>query len=173
MHFKTGDISIKPDFSLILPPCAKINYILKTKLLLKAVKCKVYHISCYAEENEEQFAKEVKDILSSGYDVVHLHISYWKSFMVEELAKEAGVPKIIIHAHSTSVLEKDHREERIAHHMKCVENLNESLATDYWACSWAAAKWLYGEKIPKNRIVIQKNAIDIKKIDISQILRNK
>lgn len=125
--------------------------------------CKVYHISCYAEENKQQFSKEVKEILSAGYDAVHLHTSYWKSFLVEELAREAGVPKIIIHSHNTSVLEGDRREERIAHHNQCVANLREDIATDYWACSRQAAKWLYGDSIPADRIVIQKNAIDIDK----------
>lgn len=125
--------------------------------------CKVYHISCYAEENKQQFSDEVRRILANGYDAVHLHTSYWKSFLVEELAKEAGIPKIIIHAHNTSVLEGDNREERIAHHKQCMANLDETIATDYWACSWEAAKWLYGDSIPKEKIVVQKNAIDIDK----------
>ncbi len=123
--------------------------------------CKVYHISCYAEENKEQFSNEIRAILTNDYDVVHLHTSYWKSFLVEELAKEAGVQRVIIHAHNTSVLEENHRKEKMEHHYQCVANLQETLATDYWACSWSAAKWLYGNSIPEDRIVIQKNAIDI------------
>ncbi len=139
----------------------------KTKLYFEdevaAQNCKVYYISCYAEENEEQFKREMRAILSNGYDAVHLHTSYWKSFIVEELAREAGIPKIIIHAHNTSVLEGNNRKERIAYHNLYLAKLNESLATDYWACSWDAAKWLYGDSIPKKRIIIQKNAIDLEK----------
>ncbi len=123
--------------------------------------CKVFYISCYAEENKNQFSAEIKKILENGYDVVHLHTSYWKSFLVEKLAKEANVPKIIIHAHNTSVLGKDHREEDIVHHNLCLAQLDESLATDYWACSWLAAEWLYGDRIPVDKIIIQKNAIDV------------
>lgn len=123
--------------------------------------CKVYHISCYAEENEEQFKKEIKAIFKNDYDVVHLHTSYWKSFLVEKLAKEAGIPKVIIHAHNSSVLGEDHRKEDIDHHNQCVMQLDESIATDYWACSRLAAKWLYGDRIPAEKIVIQKNAIDV------------
>ena len=137
----------------------------KTKLFFEDTVaeqgCKVHHISCYAEENNEQFTKEVLEIMSEGYDIIQLHTSYWKSFLVEELAREAGVPRIIIHSHNSSVLEGDHREERIAHHQQCVANLRETIATDYWACSREAAKWLYGNSIPAERIVIQKNAIDI------------
>ncbi len=123
--------------------------------------CKVYHISCYAEENEEQFKKEIKAIFKNDYDVVHLHTSYWKSFLVEKLAKEAGISKVIIHAHNSSVLGEDHRKEDIDHHNQCVMQLDESIATDYWACSRLAAKWLYGDRIPAEKIVIQKNAIDV------------
>lgn len=139
----------------------------KSKLFFEdevtAQGCKVFYISCYAEENKEQFSNEVKKIFAEGYDVVHLHTSYWKSFLVEELAREVGIPKIIIHAHNTSVLEGDNREERIAHHKQCVMNLRETLASDYWACSRAAAEWLYDNKIPNEKIVIQKNAIDLDK----------
>ena len=65
--------------------------------------CKVYHVSCYAEEDKQQFSKEIKEILSNGYHTVHLNTTYWKSFLVEELAREAGIPQIIIHAHNSSV----------------------------------------------------------------------
>ncbi len=123
--------------------------------------CRVYHISCYAEENEEQFTREMRQILKVGYDVVHLHTSFWKSFRVEELAREAGIPKIIVHAHNTSVLGTDNREKQVTRHMQCVKALTESVATDYWACSQAASDWLYGNSIPQKRIVIQKNAIDV------------
>ena len=123
--------------------------------------CKVYHISCYAEENEEQFKKEIKAIFKNDYDVVHLHTSYWKSILVEKLAKEAGIPKVIIHAHNSSVLGEDHRKEDIDHHNQYVMQLDETIATDYWACSRLAAKWLYGDRIPAEKIVIQKNAIDV------------
>ncbi len=133
-----------------------------------AQNCMVYHISCYAEEDKEKFSNEIRAILANGYDVVHLHTSYWKSFLVEEIAKEMKVPKVIVHAHNASVLEADHREERIAQHNKCMSELKESLVTDYWACSRLAAEWLYGNKISPDRIVIQKNAIDIEQFRYNQ-----
>lgn len=124
--------------------------------------CKVHYISCYAEDDKEQFTKEIKQILLEGeYDVVHLHTSFWKSFLVEEISKEIGIPKIIVHAHNTNVLGESNREEQIAQHNRCVDALDETIATDFWACSWAAAEWLYGNRISKDKIVIQKNAIDI------------
>ena len=66
--------------------------------------CKIYHISCYAEDNIEKFVHEFRNILNNeDYDVVHLHTKQWKSFLVERIAKEMGIKKIIIHAHSTGI----------------------------------------------------------------------
>ena len=129
--------------------------------------CKVFHISCYAEENEEQFKKEVRSILSEGYGAVHLHTSFWKSFIVEKLAQEAGVPRIIVHSHNASTFGANNGEDNLTRHLKCVEKLDESIATDFWACSWKAAQWLYGDRIPKNKIVIQNNAIDLNRFKYS------
>lgn len=138
----------------------------KTKLHFEdevtAQGCKVHYISCYAEEDKAQFTKEIKHILLEGeYDAVHLHTSFWKSFLVEDISKEIGIPKIIVHAHNTSVLGESNRAQQIAQHDRCLDVLDETIATDFWACSWAAADWLYGNRIPREKIVIQKNAIDI------------
>ena len=72
---------------------------------------KIHYISCYAEENREQFIKEVNQILDQGYDVVHLHTKQWKSFLVEQICEERGVPRIIVHSHSTRCDAND--EEKI------------------------------------------------------------
>ena len=138
----------------------------KTKLYFEdevtAEGCKVFYISCYAEQDEKRFSDEVRKILAEGYDAVHLHTSFWKSFLVEKLAREAGVPTIIVHAHNTSVLGGgENRAAEIARHERCVAALDETIATDFWACGRDAAKWLYGNSIPEEKIVIQKNAIDL------------
>ena len=65
---------------------------------------KVKYISCYAEQNREQFIKEVKQLfLTEKYDIVHLHTSFWKSFLVEQIAIECKIPKIIVHSHNTKM----------------------------------------------------------------------
>lgn len=125
--------------------------------------CKVYHISCYPETDIERFAMEYSTVLSHGYDVIELHTSYWKSTIMEEMAKEQGGCKVIIHAHSTGIVgnlsyfEKINAKER---HNKIRNMLNETIADKFWACSKEAAEWLYGDKIPKEKIEIIKNTID-------------
>ena len=39
--------------------------------------------------------------------------------------------------------------------------MKEDIATDYWACSWKAADFIFGNKIPKQKIKIMNNAIDL------------
>lgn len=124
---------------------------------------KIHYISCYAEENEEMFIQEFNKILDEGYDVVHLHTKQWKSFLVEKLCKEHRVPKVIVHAHSTGIdtLDQEKRRFEELQHEQVKREFDETYATDFWACSKPAANFLFGDRIPANRIRIMPNAIEI------------
>lgn len=128
-----------------------------------ATGSKIYYISCYAEEDEKQFEKEFREILANGYDIVHLHTKQWKSFVVEELCIEYGVPKIIVHSHNTGIdtLNPQKRDFEIRLHERMKQKFNLSLATDFWACSKLAAEFLFGRQIPQEKIAIMPNAIEL------------
>jgi len=143
---------------------------------IKASGANVRYISCYAEENQKQFADEVKNILWHGkYDIVHLHTNWWKSFLVEEIARECGIPKIIVHSHNTKVDIDNERARLVAEdiHQRKRKEFNTSLATDFWACSTPAANWLFGEQIPRDRIELMKNAIEVEKFIFNRDIRKK
>lgn len=147
---------------------------------IKAMGAKLRYITDYAEENRNSFIKQIKSVLIDGkYDVVHLHTSFWKSFLVEELALECGVPKIIVHSHSTQVDIDDPVERSKAERIHNIRKLEftPELATDFWACSTPAADWLYGPQIPREKIVLVKNAIDIERfafnVDVRRLYRQK
>lgn len=123
--------------------------------------CNIFYVRNRAEENLAGFRKEILDIFSNGYDAVHLHTSYWKSFELEKLARQAGIPRIIVHAHNTAVFDDNGREEKEQQHYRLMEKLSPDIATDFWACSESAARWLYSDKIPGERIRILNNAIDV------------
>lgn len=139
--------------------------------------CKVFHMSCYPEENREQFIKEMDAILDNGYDVIHIHTSFWVDTIVEERAKAKGIRKIIIHSHNTGHgkhnFTKEQQEVAMNLHNKVKSQLTEDIATDFWACSFAAAKWLYGENIPTDKIRIMKNAIETSKFAYNEEVRQK
>lgn len=126
--------------------------------------CKIHYISCYAEDDRERFIDEFTRVLSEGnYDIVHLHTKQWKSFLVEQIAKKVGVRKIIVHAHSTNIeiLDKKKRENEIQLHSQILEQLTENIATDFWTCSWKAAEFIFGDKIPRQEIKLMNNAIEL------------
>ena len=136
--------------------------------------CKVYHMSCYPEENMEQFIKEFDAILIQHYDVIHIQTSFWKDTIVEQRAMLAGVKKVIIHSHNTGCARawiKEPNEEALQRHLEVQARLNDKTATDFWACSAEAAKWLYGDKIKSNQIKIIKNAIDTEQYSYKPNLR--
>lgn len=128
---------------------------------LEAEGGKVFYVKYRAEENLGEFRNEISQLLRAGYDAIHLHTSYWKSFELEKLAKNAGIPKIIVHSHNTAVFDDDGREEKEKQHYMLRNMLEPDMATDYWACSKTAAKWLYADKICPEKIHILKNAVDI------------
>lgn len=135
---------------------------------------KVYHIKKYAEDDTDIFSNQFKEILKNKYDIVHLHTSFWKSFEVEKIAIEMNVPKIIIHSHSTStdVLDNEDRVQALIRHNELKEEISDEYATDFWACSKLAAEWLYGQNVPKDEIVIMKNAIEVSKFSYNEVVRN-
>ena len=138
---------------------------------------KAYYISCYAEENREKFIKEFRTILDYGYDVVHLHTKHWKSFVIEELCKEHHVPKVIVHAHNSGVgifgvLDNEKRKHEIELHEEIKRQFSEDMATDFWACSGLASDFLFGEQIPREKIKIMPNAIELEQFAFCQEIRD-
>ena len=67
---------------------------------------KVFHFTCYPQENLEVFKKEFIDILKNNYDIIELHTSYWKNTIMEEIIRNACDSKIIVHAHATGIAPK-------------------------------------------------------------------
>ncbi len=134
----------------------------------------IYYISSYAEENLEGFIKEFEEILSHNYDVVHLHTKQWKSLTVEELCKKYKVPMVVVHSHSTRCDNNDAivREQETETHFRIRNIMDKEIATDYWACSMEAAKWLYNDDILAN-VKLMKNAIDADKFSYDAAVRNR
>lgn len=134
---------------------------------------KIRSFTTTQRENPEKFRKEIYDILSDGYDVLELHTSYWRGFMIEEIAMEIGIPRVIVHSHSSGLDNNDavERDRQMKIHMQFKQAFGAQYATDFWACSWKAADWLYGDKIPRDKIKIVNNAIEVEKYQYNPILR--
>lgn len=89
----------------------------------------------------------------SEYKTLHYHMSSCSYSKPIEVAHKCGYKKIIMHAHSTKQTGNSiHTIIHKVHQKKCV-----TLATDYFACSDKAGKWLFGKY--KNFQIIN-NGID-------------
>lgn len=125
-------------------------------------------------DNPRGLEKETRNVLKN-YDIIHLHTSSWRGFMIEELAMELGMKKVIVHSHSTGIDVSDQaeRQKQLQEHIKYRERFSEKYATDFWACSHEAGDWLFGNSIPKEKIKYLPNAIHTKKYMFDEAIRNK
>lgn len=114
--------------------------------------------------------KKMRQLLKQEkYDVVHIHADVANKMLVSGLAaKTCGVPKIILHSHSTGVDTKNSKaKEKI--HFACRKMLSK-LNPIYAACSYSAAEWMF-PGIDKDRIHIIKNGIDLCKFRFNEDVR--
>lgn len=138
--------------------------------LMRTTEYQNVHFPIWSFENTERegregLRKEISSILDQGFDAIHLHTSFWRGFLIEELAMQMGVPQIIVHAHSAGIdfVSPDERSRLLAIHENYKCQFHMGMATDVCACSMLAGEWLYGDNIPKNQIRILKNAVDIER----------
>ena len=135
---------------------------------------KIHNFTTTQRENPEKFRQEIVDILSMDYDVLQLHTSFWRGFLIEEIAMEIGVPKVVVHSHSSNI-DIDNpakRAQMYEEHMKFKSAFSKEYATDFWACSELAAEWLYGDYVPKDEIKIMRNAIEVENYTFDKDKRN-
>ncbi len=89
-------------------------------------------------------------------------------------AKKYGIKKRIIHSHNSSNMYSGIRRIVVG----ILHNINklriEKYATDFWACSDYAAKWLFPKSVLENKEVHYiPNAIDVEKFRYNEELREK
>ena len=126
---------------------------------------KIYRIKPLSKVGEMRYKKQIEKILENGkYLIVHSHINE-TSGAILQVAKKCKVPVRISHAHSTGnnsnllyKIYKIYLKKKIPKY-----------ATDFFACSNQAAKWLFGKKAKK--AVIVNNGIDTKKFEFDKTKR--
>lgn len=137
--------------------------------------CMVHYISCFAEEDPQRFYDEFKKILLQGYDAIHINTTWWKTFYAEQAAREIGIKRVIVHARCTSVdiVDDEKREKELEIHERQKKLFSTGLATHFLACSTEAADFLYGSQIPREKIRLFHNALDIDRYSYDEKKRKK
>ncbi len=159
--------------------CFQMDILSKDKTFLELEECKKYGYclqtySAKERENRELLIQEMRTALE-GYDVFHIHTAYWLGFLMEEIAMDMGIEKVMIHSHNSGLGVHDlgtrKKYAEMHEYYKNLLSLNE--ATHFCACSREAADWLYGPNIPKDQILILKNAIEVERFSYDISVRKK
>lgn len=101
-----------------------------------------------------------KIIKNNHYKIVHINETLEMTAISVLIARFAGAKVIIAHSHN------DHASEKIKWYLKYIIDpiaryINSTFATDFFACSQIAAKWLFTNKLNKEeKIKIINNGIE-------------
>lgn len=136
---------------------------------IKELGGRVFHVPT-KRENYLENKKQIFKIMQKGkYHIVHSHMDGMNGPILR-MAKKCGVPIRISHSHNTSHLTNSRIKILIHEHAR---KIIPQYATELWACSNAAGKWLYGN----NKFRVVPNAIEVEKYkyddDFRGVLRHK
>ncbi len=106
-----------------------------------------------------------------NYDVLHLNAFHSLSFFYLLLAKQAGVPKRIAHSHNTALRKSKGRLLKLWMH-KVARFFLTGYATDLWACSGDAARFLFSKRaLKKQGYQFIPNGIDTERFRFNSEIR--
>ena len=105
-----------------------------------------------------KYRKKLKEIFGNEkYKIVHSHINTLSIFPLQ-VAKKTKIPIRIAHSHSTT--NKIEWKKNLL--KKFLKHFSKVYATDYFACSELAGRYLFGNKTyNKGKVVVIKNAIEL------------
>lgn len=117
-----------------------------------------------------KYLKALEDLFRKNqYRIVHSNVNTLSVFPLYA-AKKAGVPVRISHSHSTSN-PKEWKRNIIKNILR---PFSKKYATDYFACSELAGRYLFGNKtFDRGEVKIIHNAIDLEKFKFNPIARKK
>lgn len=125
-------------------------------------------ILCPPYQKLPKYLKFLKNLFrEKRYRIVHSNISTMSVFPLYA-AKKAGVPVRIAHSHSTS----NPREWKKNLLKNALRPFSKTYATDYFACSELAGRYLFSDKTFNNgEVKIIRNAIDVEKFKFDPKIR--
>ena len=121
-------------------------------------------------QNLPKYLKALEKLFKENqYHIVHSNINTLSVFPLYA-ARKAGVPIRISHSHSTSN-PKEWKRNLIKNILR---PFSKRYATEYFACSELAGRYLFGNKaFDRGKVKIIHNAIDIEKFKFDEVARKK
>lgn len=153
-----------------------MDFLCNTKVVayeneLTDMGCKVIKVTA-RRDNPVRYKKDMKAFFkdhAAEYDVIWVNLCSLANIDYLKMAKKYGIPVRIIHSHNSRNM--DSRLRGILH--KINKKKIGRIATDYWACSYEAAKWFYPDKIINSgqyRLIY--NAIDTSSYRFNEDIRD-
>lgn len=136
---------------------------------------KIYEISSL-KHPYQQYMQIRKLIQTNEYDVAYFNISEAFNCVGTLAAHKENIKKIIVHSHSSGCAEpqKIKRVIKLISHEICKRLIICKQNTRYFACSYAAANWMYTSKIiSSSNFSIIYNAVDKEKYMFNEEIRYK
>ena len=125
---------------------------------------KVFYSNVRRDFNILRFEKQLEKVIKEGnYKIVHVH-SYSLGYFVLKVAKKCGVPVRIAHSHNNETVRDSKYILKLL-----MQKIYTIHATDLFACSESAGKYLFGEK----KFKVLNNSIDTKKFIFDKKISDK
>ncbi len=129
------------------------------KLEKKAVR--FFELSGNSRQLLENYRRFVSLLKQRQYGVIHINVFQGMTLYYAHLARQAGIPVRIVHAHNTDLRKSIARPIKLMLHYQYRCTFSKD-ATDYWACSKAAAEFLFTPRdLRENGFRFIPNGIDI------------
>ncbi|MBQ4154953.1 MAG: glycosyltransferase [Clostridia bacterium] len=120
-----------------------------------------FNISMY--KHPIKYRRFLNEVFSSGYNVVHYHLSSLSTLNIFKIARKSGVKKIILHSHSTFTdLPSKMRTVVFSTIHKLLRKRATGFADVLCACSKPAAEWMFGSHKAQEAFILN-NAVDTDK----------
>lgn len=127
----------------------------------------VYHIPPKKKSIYKSLSQMKKIILNGGYDVIHAHQQETGIFPIY-YARKANIKTRITHSHIA--FREENKLEKLIY--KIINPILKHMTTHYFACGLDAGRFLWGnDLVQKNKVFIMNNAIDVKRFEFNQSLR--
>ncbi len=132
--------------------------------------CNIFRVTPKSISIVKNF-REIRQIIKCGkYDIVHSRMNY-KGVTHMLAGSTCGIPTRIIHNHQANMENNYSLLRKMV--INVLRKITMSLATDYMACSEAAAIDMFGKKnFNRNKVVILKNALNLDKYELLPIIRD-
>lgn len=139
---------------------------------LQSFGCRLYYVGASCGKLRKQLIvfKKLRTLIKrEGYQCVHIHADTANKLLISGLsAKTAGVPKVILHSHSSGIDGGRIRLKLIIHRL--CRRLLKYVATDFVSCSELATEWMF-PNVDRSRVKIINNGVALDRFRFNEEVR--